>query len=65
MHTSPSIYRNLSCITCSSDNTIRFWTLNNHQIDLTSSNIFSRQLMKIVYLDDDYSKLCDSQTTQG
>ena len=27
--------------------------------------MFSRQLMKIVYLDEDYSKLCDSQTIQG
>lgn len=27
--------------------------------------MFSKQLMKIVYLDEDYSKLCDGQTTQG
>ncbi|CAF3449624.1 unnamed protein product [Rotaria sp. Silwood1] len=68
-NTSPSILRHLSCITCSSDNSIRFWSLNHNETDSyftssSSSNIFSRQLMKIVYLDDDYSKLCDSQATQ-
>ena len=57
-----SALTNLSCITCSSDNSIRFWSLNSHP---TSSNIFSRQLMKIIYLDEDFSKLCDSQTIQG
>ncbi|UJR30309.1 hypothetical protein I4U23_017846 [Adineta vaga] len=68
--TSPSILRQLSCITCSSDNSIRFWTLNHNDTDSymmsssSSSNIFSKQLMKIVYLDDDYTKLCDTQSTQ-
>ncbi|CAF1232697.1 unnamed protein product [Rotaria sordida] len=66
---SPSILRHLTCITCSSDNTIRFWSLNHGEADSyfapsPAANIFSRQLMKIVYLDEDYSKLCDSQTTQ-
>lgn len=66
----PSFLRHLSCITCSSDNTIRFWSLNHGEADSyfapsPVANIFSRQLMKIVYLDEDYSKLCDSQTTQG
>ncbi|CAF3454137.1 unnamed protein product, partial [Rotaria sp. Silwood1] len=68
-NTSPSILRHLTCITCSSDNTIRFWSLNHGEADSyfapsPAANIFSRQLMKIVYLDEDYSKLCDSQTTQ-
>ncbi|CAF0943275.1 unnamed protein product [Rotaria sordida] len=73
-NTPSSILRHLSFITCSSDNSIRFWSLNHKETDShftsssssssLSSNIFSRQLMKIVYLDDDYSKLCDSQTTQ-
>ncbi|CAF2141219.1 unnamed protein product [Rotaria magnacalcarata] len=67
--TSPSMLRHLTCITCSSDNTIRFWSLNHGEADSyfapsPAANIFSRQLMKIVYLDDDCSKLCDSQTTQ-
>ncbi|CAF2516221.1 unnamed protein product [Rotaria sp. Silwood2] len=67
--TSPSILRHLTCITCSSDNTIRFWSLNNGEADSyfapsPAANIFSRQLMKVVYLDEDYSKLCDSQTIQ-
>ncbi|CAF4075090.1 unnamed protein product [Rotaria sp. Silwood2] len=67
---SSSILQHLSCITCSSDNSIRFWSLNHNANDSyftsssSSSNIFSRQLMKIIYLDDDYSKLCDSQATQ-
>ncbi|CAF5000256.1 unnamed protein product [Rotaria socialis] len=69
-NTSPSMLRHLTCITCSSDNTIRFWSLNHGEVDSyfapsPTANIFSRQLMKIVYLDDDCSKLCDSQTTQG
>ncbi|CAF1147995.1 unnamed protein product [Adineta steineri] len=69
-NTTSSILRNLSCITCSSDNSIRFWSLNHNETDTyfipssPSSNIFSRQLMKIIYLDDDHSKLCDIQTTQ-
>ncbi|CAF3325604.1 unnamed protein product [Rotaria socialis] len=76
-NTTSSIPRNLSCITCSSDNSIRFWSLNHSENDSHStpsssssssssysSNIFSRQLIKIIYLDNDYSKLCDSQTTQ-
>ncbi|CAF1144497.1 unnamed protein product [Adineta steineri] len=68
-NSSPSILRHLTCITCSSDNTIRFWSLNHGEADSyfapsPVANIFSRQLMKIVYLDEDYSKLCDIQTTQ-
>ncbi|CAF1595930.1 unnamed protein product, partial [Adineta ricciae] len=66
---SPSFLRHLTCITCSSDNTIRFWSLNHDESDAyfvstPAPNIFSRQLIKVVYLDEDYSKLCDSQTTQ-
>ncbi|CAF1482975.1 unnamed protein product [Adineta ricciae] len=68
--TSPAILRQLSCITCSSDNSVRFWTLNHNDTDSytssssATSNIFSRQLLKIVYLDDDHTKLCDTQSTQ-
>lgn len=69
-NSTPSFLRHLSLITCSSDNTIRFWSLNNGEVESyfgpsPVANIFSRQLMKIVYLDEDYSKLGDSQTTQG
>ena len=68
--TSPSVLRHLTCITCSSDNTVRFWSLNHGEADsyfapTPTANIFSRQLMKIVYLDEDYSRLFDSQTNQG
>ena len=56
-------------MTCSSDNTVRFWSLNSNASIVDSlpgsSNIFSRQLIKILYLDEDHSKLCDTQTVQG
>ncbi|CAF2007169.1 unnamed protein product [Rotaria magnacalcarata] len=66
---SPSILRPLTFITCSSDNTVRFWSLNHDETDsnLTPSqaaNRVGRELMKIIYLEEDYSKLCDSQRTQ-
>ncbi|CAM2725364.1 unnamed protein product [Rotaria socialis] len=66
---SPSIFRPLTFITCSSDNTVRFWSLNHDETDsnFTSSqaaNRVGRELMKIVYLEEDYSKLCDSPRTQ-
>ncbi|CAF0798616.1 unnamed protein product [Didymodactylos carnosus] len=60
------LLQHLSFITCSSDNSIRFWSLNSSTTTLLSksTNIFSKELMKIIYLDDDHSKLCDSQTSQ-
>ncbi|CAF4101830.1 unnamed protein product [Rotaria magnacalcarata] len=67
--TSPSTLRPLSFITCSSDNTVRFWSLNHDETDSSfassqAANIVRRELMKIVYLEEDYSKLCDTQATQ-
>ncbi|CAF3713690.1 unnamed protein product, partial [Rotaria sordida] len=59
----------LPFITCSSDDTVRFWSLNNNTPDLCSvslqvANIGCKQLTKIVYLDEDCSNLCHRQTTQ-
>ncbi|CAF3849173.1 unnamed protein product, partial [Rotaria sordida] len=67
--TSPATFNRLSFITCSADNTVRFWSLGHNETrstfaSLPVENVLNRHLMKIIYLDEDYSKLCDNPTTQ-
>ncbi|CAF4871661.1 unnamed protein product, partial [Rotaria sp. Silwood1] len=67
--TSLAISNRLKFITCSADNTVRFWSLNHNETrsafaSSSVENVSNGHLMKIIYLDEDYSKLCDNQTTQ-
>ncbi|CAM1318924.1 WDR62 (predicted) [Pycnogonum litorale] len=50
-----------SFITCSSDDTVRVWNLDQHMASDTvyKRNIYSNELLKILYMDDDLSYLCD------
>ena len=50
-----------SFVTCSSDNTVRIWSMNNskHQTSKLQRNIYSKELMKIIYIDNDLSVLCE------
>ncbi|CAF4294442.1 unnamed protein product, partial [Rotaria sordida] len=68
--TSSATFNRLSFITCSADNTVRFWSIDQNETrsNFASSpveNVLNRHLMKIIYLDEDYSKLCDNPTTQA
>ncbi|CAG5136024.1 unnamed protein product, partial [Candidula unifasciata] len=49
-----------SFLTASGDNTIRVWNLNTHMPENTSyrRNIYSNELLKIVYVDPTLSSLC-------
>ena len=50
-------------LTCSSDDTIRVWNLDaNQNLDgfVYKRNIFSHDLLKIIYMDPEYKFLCDS-----
>jgi mitogen-activated protein kinase binding protein 1 len=59
---SPSSYiPNDSFITCSSDNTLRIWSLDNLNSD-KSNNIYSKELANIIYIDNDLSVLCDTES---
>jgi WD40 repeat protein len=62
-----------SFITCSTDNTLRIWNLPNlsssssssvqdcdRQAGKIKSNIYSKELLKIIYIDDDTSALCEA-----
>ena len=51
---------NDSFITCSSDNTLRIWSLENLNSD-KSNNIYSKELANIIYIDSDLSVLCDTE----
>jgi WD40 repeat protein len=56
-----------SFITCSTDNTLRIWSLavsnsparSSSSSDKLRPNIYSKELLKIIYIDDDLSALCD------
>ncbi len=54
-----------SFVTCSSDNTIRVWSMSAPGRHATSNqsklkgNIYSKELLKIVYIDNDLSALCE------
>ncbi|KAI5625672.1 WD repeat-containing protein 62 [Silurus asotus] len=46
-----------SFLTCSSDNTIRLWNIDFQQSQSQSSNLYSQDLVKIVYVDNDTGHL--------
>ncbi|XP_042907111.1 mitogen-activated protein kinase-binding protein 1 isoform X2 [Parasteatoda tepidariorum] len=50
-------------LTCSSDDTIRFWNLEPSIEDDTGyhRNIYSTELLKILYIDSELSYLCDTE----
>nr|KAF6408439.1 WD repeat domain 62 [Molossus molossus] len=48
-----------SFLTCSSDNTIRFWNINSSPDSPWQKNIFSNTLLKVVYVDNDTQHLQD------
>ncbi|KAL6035093.1 hypothetical protein STEG23_027287, partial [Scotinomys teguina] len=48
-----------SFLTCSSDNTIRFWNMGSSSDTQWQKNIFSDTLMKVVYVENDIQHLQD------
>uniref|UniRef100_G1TFY4 WD repeat domain 62 n=1 Tax=Oryctolagus cuniculus TaxID=9986 RepID=G1TFY4_RABIT len=48
-----------SFLTCSSDNTIRFWNMDNCRDSHWQKNIFSNTLLKVVYVENDIQHLQD------
>ncbi|XP_041827607.1 LOW QUALITY PROTEIN: mitogen-activated protein kinase-binding protein 1 [Melanotaenia boesemani] len=48
-----------SFLSCSSDNTIRLWNIDGHNI--LHRNILSHDLQKIIYVDDNVSSLLDTE----
>ncbi|KAK1330273.1 hypothetical protein QTO34_010461 [Cnephaeus nilssonii] len=48
-----------SFLTCSSDNTIRFWNINSSPDSPWQKNIFSNTLLKVVYVENDIQHLQD------
>nr|XP_020023768.1 WD repeat-containing protein 62 isoform X2 [Castor canadensis] len=49
-----------SFLTCSSDNTIRFWNMNSDSSSHWQKNIFSNTLLKVVYVENDIQHLQDT-----
>ncbi|XP_078215227.1 WD repeat-containing protein 62 isoform X5 [Callithrix jacchus] len=49
-----------SFLTCSSDNTIRFWNLDSSPDSHWQKNIFSNTLLKVVYVENDIQHLQDT-----
>ncbi|XP_006867468.1 PREDICTED: WD repeat-containing protein 62 [Chrysochloris asiatica] len=49
-----------SFLTCSSDNTIRFWNMDNSADSYWKKNIFSNTLLKVVYVENDIQHLQDT-----
>ncbi|XP_064622019.1 mitogen-activated protein kinase-binding protein 1-like isoform X4 [Lineus longissimus] len=56
-----------SFITCSSDDTIRFWNLDTHvNTDIgLRRNIYSHDLLKVVYTDPEYTFVCNTDNNTG
>ncbi|XP_005908326.2 WD repeat-containing protein 62 isoform X1 [Bos mutus] len=48
-----------SFLTCSSDNTIRFWNMDSNPDSHWQKNIFSNTLLKVVYVENDIQHLQD------
>ncbi|MEJ1286893.1 hypothetical protein NN561_017906 [Cricetulus griseus] len=48
-----------SFLTCSSDNTIRFWNIDSSSDSQWQKNIFSNTLLKVVYVENDIQHLQD------
>ncbi|XP_051775691.1 mitogen-activated protein kinase-binding protein 1 isoform X3 [Erpetoichthys calabaricus] len=53
-----------SILTCSADNTVRLWDLDNHSTMLTR-NVISNDLLKIIYMDNNTSFLLDTECNAG
>ncbi|XP_074872743.1 WD repeat-containing protein 62 isoform X2 [Carettochelys insculpta] len=51
-----------SFLTCSSDNTIRFWNVESGTGAMFHKNIYSNNLLKVVYVDNNNQHLQDSAT---
>nr|XP_058135263.1 WD repeat-containing protein 62 isoform X2 [Dasypus novemcinctus] len=49
-----------SFLTCSSDNTIRFWNMDSNPDSHWQGNIFSNSLLKVVYVENDIQHLQDT-----
>uniref|UniRef100_A0A8C9PR59 WD repeat domain 62 n=1 Tax=Spermophilus dauricus TaxID=99837 RepID=A0A8C9PR59_SPEDA len=49
-----------SFLTCSSDNTIRFWNMDGNPDSHWQKNIFSNTLLKVVYVENDIQHLQDT-----
>uniref|UniRef100_A0A2K6EIX6 WD repeat domain 62 n=1 Tax=Propithecus coquereli TaxID=379532 RepID=A0A2K6EIX6_PROCO len=49
-----------SFLTCSSDNTIRFWNMDSSPDSHWQKNIFSNTLLKVVYVENDIQHLQDT-----
>ncbi|XP_065427610.1 WD repeat-containing protein 62 isoform X1 [Chrysemys picta bellii] len=49
-----------SFLTCSSDNTIRFWNAESDARPMFQKNIYSNNLLKVVYMDNNNQHLQDS-----
>ncbi|XP_021562436.1 WD repeat-containing protein 62 [Carlito syrichta] len=49
-----------SFLTCSSDNTIRFWNLDSSLDSHWQKNVFSNTLLKVVYVENDIQHLQDT-----
>ncbi|XP_040916419.1 mitogen-activated protein kinase-binding protein 1 isoform X2 [Toxotes jaculatrix] len=49
-----------SFLSCSSDNTIRLWNIDRHNV--LNRNILSHDLQKIIYVDDNVTSLMDTES---
>ncbi|XP_012932839.1 WD repeat-containing protein 62 isoform X1 [Heterocephalus glaber] len=49
-----------SFLTCSSDNTIRFWNMDSSSDSHWQKNVFSNTLLKVVYVENDIQHLQDT-----
>lgn len=55
-----------SFITCSSDNTVRIWSSssnNSASVSMLKRNIYSKECLKVIYIDNDLSALCEIDPT--
>ncbi|XP_036449006.1 mitogen-activated protein kinase-binding protein 1 [Colossoma macropomum] len=53
-----------SFLSCSSDNTIRLWNMDTHSATL-NHNVISTDLQKIIYMDDNFTTLLDTDCTNS
>uniref|UniRef100_A0A8P4G1Y5 Mitogen-activated protein kinase binding protein 1 n=1 Tax=Dicentrarchus labrax TaxID=13489 RepID=A0A8P4G1Y5_DICLA len=49
-----------SFLSCSSDNTIRLWNIDGHNV--VNRNILSHDLQKVIYVDDNITSLLDTES---
>lgn len=53
-----------SFITCSSDNTVRVWNIDTGQT-LNHKNIYSEELLKVIYADEDLTSIMNDEYNPG